>query len=63
MAYAPILTGLLEKGPNLNERNSVVQNETIYNFAATRYPISLLHTALIACIMFSVSHDFKPDLL
>jgi hypothetical protein len=31
--------------------------------AAARYPISLSHTALIACIMFSVCHDFKPDLL
>ena len=32
-------------------------------FAAARYPISLLHTALVACIMFSMSHDFRPDLL
>ena len=31
-------------------------------FAAARYPISLLHTALIACIIYSVSHDFRPDL-
>jgi len=27
------------------------------------YTISLLHTALIACIMHSVSHEFKPDIL
>jgi hypothetical protein len=32
-------------------------------FAAPRYPISLLHTTLIACIKFSMSYDFKPDLL
>jgi len=32
-------------------------------FAAARYLISLSHAALIACIMFSVSYDFNPDLL
>ena len=29
---------------------------------SARYPISLLKTALIACAMFSVYHDFKPDI-
>ena len=32
-------------------------------FTAARYSISLLHTALIACLVFSVSHYFKTDLL
>jgi len=32
-------------------------------YPAVRYPICLLHTALITCIMFSVSHEFKLDVL
>jgi len=64
LAYAPILTGWLEKGPNLSEcSHLVLEQGTLYYLAAAGYPISLLHTAVIAFIMFSLSHDFKPDLL
>jgi hypothetical protein len=34
LAYAPILTGWLEKSPNLGERNHIVQNEASYTFCS-----------------------------
>jgi hypothetical protein len=40
-----------------------VERGKLYIFAAARYPICLLNTTLFTCVMFSVPHDFKPDLL